>query len=419
MSLSSNRPRLGAITDSFLSWLLIWCILPSMLVTAIEVKAASSAPNQRFATVWRIHGDITATGSATGAKRKLSEGDSVFVGERVSAATAAETVLKTDDAGLVAIRPGTEFVADYFSAQGTSSDSFTMRLIKGSLRVITGWIGHTNQASNRIITPSATLGIRGTDHEPYVLEKDLVSTNTYRAGTYDKVNRGGTTLEALGESIDIDAGRVGFARSSNSDHGGGNKVRAMMTLLLPVLLTKVPDFYVPGEFDAELDHYSQTADKISLQQLELKRSGATPAPAAVCVPSTIAKTWLTQLDNAIIHHDAAGIIAMFAPEVAVRAIVINRDGSTATIDLGRDELAQSTLTSVKQLKGYQHRRISLDAKLHDPKDGSSCNWIDIKSVVIEQGRQAGKHFRFESQEEYVLQLRSEKWLAIKSETTQH
>jgi hypothetical protein len=39
-------------------------------------------------------------------------------------------------------------------------------------------------------------------------------------------------------------------------------------------------------------------------------------------------------------------------------------------------------------------------------------------VVIEQGRQSGKPYRFESLEEYLLELRAGKWLAIKAETTQ-
>ncbi|MBI5923542.1 MAG: hypothetical protein HY847_18075 [Betaproteobacteria bacterium] len=373
----------------------------------------NSDTGKRFAAVWRIRGEIIAVDGAGRSERKLREGDPVFIGERVSAAPTAEAVLKTDDAGMVAIRPGAEFVAERFAAQGESSDSFTMRLITGSLRVITGWIGRTNQAGNRIVTPTATIGIRGTDHEPYVLAKDLAGANIYRAGTYDKVNRGRTMLEAAGQSLDIDAGKVGFARAAS-----GKKERALMTLLLPVLLEKVPDFYVPGEFDAELDRYSQTADEVSQQQLDLKRKSNVPSAVKACAPATIAKAWLAQLDGSIIRRDASGILEMFAPEVAIRAIVIKKDGSTATIELGRDEFSQSTLNAVKSLKDYKHRRVSLEAKAADSDTGKSCEQLVVKSVVIEQGLQAGKRFRFESQEEYLLELRDQRWLAIKAETTQ-
>jgi hypothetical protein len=42
----------------------------------------------------------------------------------------------------------------------------------------------------------------------------------------------------------------------------------------------------------------------------------------------------------------------------------------------------------------------------------------VSSVALEQGTQYGKPYRFESLEEYVLDLRDGKWLASKAETTQ-
>jgi hypothetical protein len=62
-------------------------------------------------------------------------------------------VLRTDDAGVVAIRPNTEFVAERFAAEDKPSDGFTVRLLTGSLRVISGWIGQTNKAGQNIVTP--------------------------------------------------------------------------------------------------------------------------------------------------------------------------------------------------------------------------------------------------------------------------
>ena len=48
----------------------------------------------------------------------------------------------------------------------------------------------------------------------------------------------------------------------------------------------------------------------------------------------------------------------------------------------------------------------------------ACDRIGVRSVVIEQGRQNGKPYRFESVEEYVLERRAGQWLAIRAETTQ-
>ncbi len=447
--LNNARPGTIRIVFGFLCFLMGY-FLPVHAATAAEAAAAASqAGGTRYATVFRIRGELTASGG--GRERKLREGDVVYVGEKVRAPALAEAVLKTDDAGMVAVRPGTEFVAERFAAEDKPTDSFSVRLLTGSLRVISGWISRTNRSGHNIVTPSATIGIRGTDHEPYVLSAELATATNNKEGTYDKVNRGGTTMQVGDNKLDIDAGRVGFVRAPTpvKENKSGFRERALMTILLPVLLDKVPNFYVPGEFDAELDRYSQTADQEGQRQLEQRRKSpppspvapspapakapavspaptfapaAAPTPAAApaiatvagCEPTVIAKGWLEQLDGAIAKRNAPGIVAMFAPEAAVRATVRGNEGKMAGVDISRDELAQSTLAAMKGLKDYKQRRVWTEGK----PITATCDRIGVKSVVIEQGKQSGKPYRFESLEEYVLELRAGKWLAIKAETTQ-
>lgn len=400
---------------SFGSLYIIYILASSSLLSfsaaATESVSSAQVVGNRYATVWRIRGDVSVSGGDSTKVRKLREGDLIYVGERVRAAALSEAALKTDDAGIVAIRPNTEFVAERFSAENKPTDNFTLRILTGSLRVISGWIAKTNRSGHNVITPSATIGIRGTDHEPYVLSDELAMATSNKKGTYDKVNRGGTTMQVGENKLDIDAGRVGFVRDAT-------KTRALMTILLPVLLDKVPNFYVPGEFEAEIDRYSQTADSDSLRQLEQKRKTTNTIPVAECAPPTIAKTWLNQLDTAVAKHNASTIIAMFAPEVAVRATVRSKDGEMTSVDLDREELAQSTIAAMKGLKNYKQRRVWTEAKLENPATSTACDRISLRSVVIEQGRQSGKPYRFESLEEYILELRDGKWLSIKAETTQ-
>jgi len=434
MDWSLNHSRLGAIAGCLgLFCILMGSSLPSYSATAAE-SAVPAETGKRYAVVLRVRGEVDASpsGAAAGNERKLREGDPVYVGERVRAAALAEAVLKTEDAGFVAIRPGTQFFAERFAAEDKPTDSLSLRLITGSLRVITGWIARTNRSGHKVVTPTSTIGIRGTDHEPYVLSAELAKATSNPEGTYDKVNRGGTTMEVGENKLDIDAGQVGFVRAAPKERKSTVKDRALMTILLPVLLDKVPNFYVPGEFDAELDRYSLSADQDSLRQLEQRRKAPRAAPAAApvappsvavpigeCAPTSIATTWLEQLDAAIARHDAATIIAMFAPEATVRATVRNSDGTMTSVDLGREELAQSTIAAMKGLKDYKQRRMWTEGKLATPAAGTACDRIiSLRSVVIEQGQQAGKPYRLESLEEYLLELRDGKWLSIKAETTQ-
>ncbi|MDP2826900.1 MAG: hypothetical protein Q8O52_29970 [Sulfuritalea sp.] len=416
MEWTFNRARLGAIAGSLgLCLMLMGGSLPSQAAPTSNSVAAAPAPasGTRFATVWRMRGEVSASQSNGSNTRKLREGDPVYVGERVRAASQAEAVLRTEDAGVVAVRPGTEFIAERFAAEDKPTDSLTLRLVTGSLRVISGWIAQTNRSGHNVVTASATIGIRGTDHEPYVLSPELAKETSNPEGTYDKVNRGGTIMKVGDNTLDIGPGRVGFVRAPAK-----TKERALLTILLPVLLDKVPNFYVPGEFDSELDRYSQTADQDSRKQLEQRRKSPAAAAAVQCAPTDIAKTWLAQLDGAIAKTDAQTIIAMFAPEVAVRATVKEKGGKMTSVDLSRDELAQSTIAAMKGLTEYKQRRVWTDARLTDLAGGGACDRISLRSVVVEQGKQSGKPYRFESLEQYSLELRAGKWIAVKAETTQ-
>jgi hypothetical protein len=433
MNLSSRRGSFACATGAALYLYVLASAFRPGVAGAAESAAKAGEPATRFASVSRIRGEVTATVGDSGLARTLRENDVVFVGERIRAAPSAEAVLKTDDAGLIAIRPRAEFVTERFAAEGKPTDHFALHLIVGGLRLITGWIGRINRAQYRVSTSTATIGVRGTDHEPYEISVDLAKTFSQLEGTYDKVNRGGTTMDVDGKNLDIDPGRVGFARSVR----GRPRTRSIMTLVLPVLLDVVPDFYVPGQFDDELDRFSRTADENALRELNVRRNAlleqapagapgsAAPDSSSVssaqvvgeCAPNAIARTWLTEFDAAIARRDAPVIIDMFAPEVLVRVTVRGASGESRTVEMGRDELARSTIAAVAGLTDYQQRRPSIESRAAGGGT-ARCDRISVRSVVIEQGRQNGKPYRFESVEEYVLERRAGSWLAIRVETTQ-
>ena len=144
-------------------------LLPVLSVTAgyglshsaYAGEAANAAPNstekaaRRYATVWRIQGEVTATPSDPKKSRLLKAGDTVYVNEKLTTGAASEVVLKADDASLIALRPKSAFVAERFSAQGKNNDHATFRILVGGLRVITGWIGQLNRRNYQVVTPTA------------------------------------------------------------------------------------------------------------------------------------------------------------------------------------------------------------------------------------------------------------------------
>lgn len=361
-----------------------------------------------FGEVWHVRGEVTADSPRSGGAKPLKEGDKVFVGEHLRASTSGEAVIKTLDAGVLAIRPGADVVTERFSAKGEPRDNWGIRLVKGSIRVVTGWIGRINRSGYRVATATATIGIRGTDHEPYVFAADAAESSKYRNGTYDKVNRGTTVLEAAGKDLEIDAGKVGFARDAQT--------RGMMTILFPVLLEKVPDFYLPGAFDDEIDSYSSQSDAASVLALEARRNQAGVAAMSACVPKEIARSWVKNFDGAITRRDAKAIVALFAPGTGATASVRTKNGKLTTVELSSEEFADSTISAMASLTDYRSRRLSLNA-WREPRQGT-CKRIGLRSVVVESGTQAGKSYNFESTEEFFLEMMDGNWVAVSAKTTQ-
>ncbi len=405
---------------AILRLLLSLCLL-SGLFAPLQLRAettAGSDTGKPFATVWRIRGDVFAGDKA----RKLGENDVVMVGETVRAAANGEAVLKTSDAGMVAIRPNAEFIAERYAADGKASDHQVLRLMTGALRLISGKIAQINRNDHRVVTPNAVIGIRGTDHEPYVLPLELATPN-YLQGTYDKVNSGATSLEANGGEVVIEPGQVGFSGKAATTPP---RSRGLTTLLLPTLLAKVPDFYVPGAFDAELDRYAAAQAKLPVAppsaESGRKKPGPNkmaPNPLAGCSPEGIARYWLFRFDDAVAGRDIKTVLALFAPDVVARATVRNSDNTMTTVEFQRDELVQSTLKALSGLKDYRQRRLSLEARLAEGENETSCQRIRLSSRLIEEGRLNGKPHRFESTEDYLLELRNGEWLATQANSIQH
>jgi len=185
-----------------------------------------------------------------------------------------------------------------------------------------------------------------------------------------------------------------------------------MTLLFPVLLDKIPDFYVPGKFDAELDELSKNAQANNEAALQLRRK-----QTASCVPAVVARQWIEELDRHIVESQAEAIQAMFAQDVRVKATVLGANGKPTVLELERADFADSVVAAVSSLRDYQHRRVTIKGK---PVAASApaCNPIEVTSLVIEQGRQAGKPYRFESEERYVLKQVDGRWLAVEAQTRQ-
>ncbi len=425
---------------------LLWCWL--FLLGVVHAQSVAPAAKVAFGAVFHLQGTLTAT-EANGVARVLQKGDTVFVGDTLATVQNGEAVIKTRDAGIVALRPNTRMTIQQFSAQAAKTDGQVIALLSGSLRLISGWIGLVNRDANKVLTPSATIGIRGTDYEPWVLLQPTTD-GQYRPGTYNKVNSGQTVLEAMGSSVVVDPGKVGFVR----DKADTKRMRAIMTLLLPQILDKVPGFYLQGAFDAELDQYSvdalkeakrallqanpssaQWTDNDVMPQapvLQTDTIQATSQPVPVTSPpegsitdtlpaasacQSVGTDWLRQLDAAIAQRDARTILQLFSPDVEVTAMV-RAAGKIQTLTFQREEMVNSTLQTIARLENYQHQREETIVKVLESDASGQCSKLQVESIAIDRGLLSQRPFQFTARERYTLERRTNQWLATSVHTEQ-
>lgn len=164
---------------------------------------------------------------------EIEEGDTITTGRN------AWVLLEMTDGGSLTLRPDTTLrITTYrYTGADDGSEKSVLSLVKGALRSITGAIGRYGPSNYSIATPTATIGIRGTDHEPaYYPPPTGGEKLDHEAGTYDKVNDGETFIRTPKGEVRLKPGQYGFAR---------HDLRRP-----PRLLAKPPRFYQRhAEFD--------------------------------------------------------------------------------------------------------------------------------------------------------------------------
>ena len=211
-----------------LSWKHPLKALPVLLLLAAYAGAAfGAAGNVQF-----VIGDVKLITRA-GVTSTLQKGAEINEGDRVVTADGASAQIKMVDGGFIAIRPNTDMGFDTYRYSGKEdgTENAIVSLVQGGFRTITGIIGRTNKQNYLVKTATATIGIRGTDHEPMVILAPRPGQAAIAAaGIYDKVNVGIAFIRNDAGSVDIHRNQVGFAPE---------------TRVPPVVLPRIPPFYKP------------------------------------------------------------------------------------------------------------------------------------------------------------------------------
>lgn len=91
-------------------------------------------------------------------------GDRVFEGDRVAVRGNGSVGISLRDETLISIGPNSAMKIDSFAYNPvTRNGRVETSMLKGTLRYVTGLIGRLNPEAIKVTTPTATVGIRGTE----------------------------------------------------------------------------------------------------------------------------------------------------------------------------------------------------------------------------------------------------------------
>jgi hypothetical protein len=244
----------------------------AVLCGSAQAQDRSAAAPRQAGTIELVEGDTIIDPRAGTSFRPARAGEFVNEGDTLTTFGGAEVQLRMADGAYLSVRENTKLTITAYVADGGSEDRSLIELAKGSFRAVTGWIGKFNQAGYEVRTPTAVLGIRGTDHEPMHL---LLGDPRGEPGTYDKVNDGRTFMRSGSGTVEVTPNRAAF-------HGSAPGAR-------PRLLASVPAFFRPARneqrFVQRARETAPTIQRLRDTRIQAVRAERARSPAAVPAPA--------------------------------------------------------------------------------------------------------------------------------------
>lgn len=131
-------------------------------VLAALVIAGPATAQDAAGTLKSVRGPVRIV--SAGAERAAAAGDAVRAGERVVTGAEAAAGLTLADGTLLAVGPRSSLNLQQFGYDPTTRDgSIVLELVEGSMRMVSGLIAKASARAVQVFTPTAVVGIRGTD----------------------------------------------------------------------------------------------------------------------------------------------------------------------------------------------------------------------------------------------------------------
>lgn len=127
-----------------------------------QTPPPAAAETGRAGTFKQVQGEVRV--GKEGARTMPHSGDPVRAGERITTGRDGAASLVLKDGTVLTLGPNTTTDLNQFQYDATTQEgNFALDLLQGSLRVVTGLLAKVNPERFKVRTPTAVVGVRGTD----------------------------------------------------------------------------------------------------------------------------------------------------------------------------------------------------------------------------------------------------------------
>lgn len=127
------------------------------------VTTIGHANAQNIGKADRIKNNVT--GSIGGRSKRLTRGDSVFQNQRIRTRSNSTAQIRFKDNTRLAVGANSSIVLDRAVFSGGSSEQLVLKAARGAFRFASGKL---RKNAYKLVTPSSTVGIRGTMYDVYI-----------------------------------------------------------------------------------------------------------------------------------------------------------------------------------------------------------------------------------------------------------
>ena len=100
-----------------------------LFLTGLVIFTSGLQAAEGIATLVASRGEVTA--ASTDVERSLTQGDSVYVEDRVTTGDKSFAMLQFIDGAIVTVRPNSEVIIEQYVFNGENEDAATLNLVEG------------------------------------------------------------------------------------------------------------------------------------------------------------------------------------------------------------------------------------------------------------------------------------------------